>query len=194
MYQVIHDASHSVINMYPLVIRVSQKETTMTKHDITGFFAVDPLKFTQAPLRAERTHSLNASPEKVWGLISDHEKLPTYISFVQKVTVDNSNASAANGVGAVRTCNIGEIALIEEIRLWEPNRALAYAVRDGNPMGMTGHLGVATLAPNETGGTTVRWQAYFDHPDVDMMTAQVQGGYQQGISGLIEIFGGTEDN
>lgn len=59
-------------------------------------------------------------------------------------------------------------------------------------MGMTGHLGVATLAPNKTGTTTVRWQAYFDHPDVEMMTTQVQGGVQQGISGLIEVFGGTE--
>ena len=164
----------------------------MTKHDMTGFFQVDPLKFTQAPLRAERTVSLNASPDKVWALISDHEKLPTYLSFVQKVTVDNANATTANGVGAVRTCSIGDIALIEDIRLSEANRALAYSVQDGNPMGMTGHLGVALLAANETGGTTVRWQAYFDHPDVDMMTAQVQGGLQQGISGLIEIFGGAE--
>ncbi len=114
------------------------------------------------------------------------------MSFVQKVTVDNATASTANGVGAVRTCSVGDIALIEEIRLSEPNRALAYAVRDGNPMGMTGHLGVAQLAPNQTGGTTVRWQAYFDHPDVDMMTKQVQGGLQKGNSGLIEIFGGAE--
>ena len=53
---------------------------------------------------------MNASSEKVWGLISDYEKLPTYLSFVQKITADNSNASDANGVGAVRTCRIGEIA------------------------------------------------------------------------------------
>ena len=101
----------------------------MTKHDMTGFFQVDPLKFTQAPLRAERTVSLNASPDKVWALISDHEKLPTYLSFVQKVTVDNANATTANGVGAVRTCSIGDIALIEDIRLSEANRALAGLLR-----------------------------------------------------------------
>ncbi len=39
----------------------------MTKHDMTGFFPVDPRKFTQAPLRAERTVSLNAPPLKRFG-------------------------------------------------------------------------------------------------------------------------------
>ena len=164
----------------------------MTKHDMTGFFEVDPLRFTQAPLRAEQTVSLNAPPEEVWALISDHEKLPMYLSFVQKVTVDNSNASTANGVGAVRNCSIGAMALEEEIRVWEPNRALAYGLREGNPMGMSGHLGVVLLAPNETGGTTVRWQFYFNHPDADMMATQAAGALQQGLSGLIEIFGGAE--
>jgi carbon monoxide dehydrogenase subunit G len=163
----------------------------MTKHDITGFFPVDPLNFTKAPLRVEQTVSLNATPDKVWALISDHEKLPKYLSFVQEVTIDNTNASVANGVGAVRTCNIGDIQLVEDIRLWETNLALAYSVLDGNPMGMTGHLGVAQLTPTGSGGTTLRWQAYFDHPDVDMMTGQVQGGFQAGNIGLVEIFGGS---
>ena len=71
---------------------------------------------SSAPSR-RANHTLNVSPEKVWGLISDHEKLPTYLSFVQKITVDNSNASDANGVGAVCTCRIGEITLIEDIQL-----------------------------------------------------------------------------
>lgn len=153
---------------------------------------MDPLKFTQAPLRVERTISLNAGPEKVWALVSDHEKIPTYLPLIEKVTVDNSNASTANGVGAVRICSLGDMALKEEIRLWEPNRALAYALSEDNPMGITGHLGVVLMAPNKTGGTTVRWQFYFNHPDVDMMTTQTQGALQQGISGLIEVFGGTE--
>ena len=148
--------------------------------------------FTQAPLRAERTFSLNARPEKVWALVSDHQKIPTYLPLVEKVTVDNSNASTANGVGAVRICSIGDMALNEEIRIWEPNRALAYALSEDNPMGITGHLGVVLMAPNKTGGTTVRWQFYFNQSDVDMMTTQTQGALQQGISGLIEAFGGTE--
>ena len=80
----------------------------------------------------------------------------------------------------------------EEIRLSKPNRALAYSLREGNPMGMSGHLGVVLLASNETGGTTVRWQFYFNHPDVDIMVTQTAGALQQGLSGLIEIFGGAE--
>ena len=84
------------------------------------------------------------------------------------------------------------MALEEEIRVWKPNCAQAYGLREGNPMGMSGHLAVVLLAPNETGGTTVRFQHYFNHPDVDMMATQVAGALQQGISGLIEVFGGTE--
>ena len=164
----------------------------MTNQDTAQFYKLDPLEFTKAPLRAERTVTLNAPPEKVWALISDHEKLPTYLPMIAKVTIDNSHASTANGVGAVRTCSIGDMALEEEIRVWKPNRALAYGVREGNPMGMSGHLGVMLLAPNETGGTTVRFKQNFNHSDVDMMATQVAGGLQQGISGLLEIFGGAE--
>ena len=218
----------------------------MTKQDTAQLFKLDPLQFTKAPLRAEQTVSLNAPPEKVWALISDHEKLPTYLSMVEKVTVDNSIASTANGVGAVRSCSIGAMTLEEEIQIWKPNRALAYALREGNPMGMSGHLaargkspaafdqrcippgyvvhrsntarilpllalprgriaglgatqdfhhgllGVVLLAPDETGGTTVRWQQYFNHPDADMMATQVADAIQLGISGLLEIFGGAK--
>jgi len=171
---------------------IPNNRKTMTKQDTAQSYKLDPLEFTKAPLRAEQTVSLNAPPEKVWALVSDHEKIPTYLSMIEKVTVDNSNASTANGVGAVRNCSIGAMALEEEIRVWEPNRALAYGLREGNPMGMSGHLGVVLLAPNETGGTTVRWQFYFNHPDADMMATQAAGALQQGLSGLIEIFGGAE--
>jgi len=41
----------------------------------------------------------------------------------------------------------------EEVLLWNPDHALAYGLPDGNPMGMSGHLGVVLLAANETGGT-----------------------------------------
>jgi uncharacterized protein YndB with AHSA1/START domain len=167
-----------------------KEKQTMTSHDTAQFFKLDPLKFTKAPLRAEKVVTLNAPPEKVWALLSDHEKLPTYVPMISKVTVDNSHASTADGVGAVRTCSIGDMAIEEEIRLFEPNRVLAYGLRDGNPMGMSGHLGVMLLASNDTGGTTVRFQQYFNHPDVDMMATQVNGGLDQGINGLVKIFGG----
>jgi carbon monoxide dehydrogenase subunit G len=165
---------------------------TIAKRDSTIFPQVDPLEFTRAPLRAEQTFSLNAPPEKVWALVSDYEKLPTYLSFVDKVTVDNSSAATANGVGAVRTCSIGDSTLFEDVRLWEPNRALAYSLRDGNPTGLTGHLGLVVMAPNKTGGTTVRWQFYFDHADVETVAPQLQSALQQGVSGLIEVFGGRD--
>ena len=164
----------------------------MTKQDTTDFIQVDPRKFTDAPLRAERTFTLNAPPEKVWALISDHEKVPTYLSMVEKVTVDNSHAVTLSGVGAVRTCTISGMAFEEEMRLWEPNRALVYSLHEGNPVGMTGHLAVALLAPNKTGGTTVRWQFHFNHPDADTMATQSAAALQQAVSGLIEVFGGAE--
>jgi hypothetical protein len=48
------------------------------------------------------------------------------------------------------------------------------------------------MAPNKTGGTTVRWQFYFDHADVETVAPQLQSALQQGVSGLIEVFGGRD--
>ena len=164
----------------------------MNKQDTPQFFKLNPLEFTKAPLRAEQSISVNASPEMVWALVSDHQKVPMYLPMIEKVTVDNSNASTENGVGAIKHCSIGDMTWQEEILLWNPDLALAYGMPDGNPMGMSGHLGLVLLAANETGGTTLCWQFYFNHPDVDAMVAQTQGALQQGLSGLIEIFGGTQ--
>jgi carbon monoxide dehydrogenase subunit G len=164
----------------------------MTSQDNTDFFDLDPLKFTKAPLRAEQTVSLNAPPDKVWALISDHEKTPTYLPMIARVTVDNSRASIMNGVGAVRACTMGDMTLEEEIKFWKPSRAMAYGLSDSNTVGMKGHLGVVLLASNRTGGTDVRWKFYFDHPEVEMMTTQARGALEQGMAGLVEIFGGTQ--
>jgi len=164
----------------------------MNKQDTPQFFKLNPLEFTKAPLRAEQSMSVNASPEMVWALVSDHQKVPMYLPMIEKVTVDNSNASTENGVGAIKHCSIGDMTWQEEILLWNPDLALAYGLPDGNPMGMSGHLGLVLLAANETGGTTLCWQFYFNHPDVDAMVAQTEGALQQGLSGLIKIFGGTQ--
>ena len=164
----------------------------MNKQDTPQFFKLNPLEFTKAPLRAEQSISVNASPEMVWALVSDHQKVPMYLPMIEKVTVDNSNASTENGVGAIKHCSIGDMTWQEEILLWNPDLALAYGMPDGNPMGMSGHLGLVLLAANETGGTTLCWQFYFNHPDVDAMVSQTEGALQQGLSGLIEIFGGAE--
>jgi carbon monoxide dehydrogenase subunit G len=161
----------------------------MKKLDTAQFFKLNPLEFTKAPLRAEQSISLNASPEKVWALVSDHQKVPTYLPMIEKVTVDNSNASTENGIGAIKHCSIGDMTWQEEVLLWNPDRAKAYGLPDGNPMGMNGHLAVVRLAANETGGTSVSWQFYFNHPDVDVMVAQTEGALQQGLCGLVEIFG-----
>jgi len=63
------------------------------------------------------------------------------------------NASTENEVGAIKHCSIGDMTWQEEVLLWNPDHALAYGLPDGNPMGMSGHLGVVLLAANETGGT-----------------------------------------
>jgi carbon monoxide dehydrogenase subunit G len=152
---------------------------------------IDPAQYTSAPLRAEATFQLDAPPKEVWALMSDHEAMPSYMPMVHKVTVDNSKAGTKGGVGAVRTCSIGDDAFHEEIRLSKPNEALGYSVLDGNAMGFSDHFAVVLLAAGGDGGTTVQWKLWFNHPEPGKMAAQVNQMLDMVAKGLAEKFAGA---
>ena len=127
----------------------------------------------------------------MWNLVSNHEAMPSYMP-VKEVTVDNSQADVPNGEGAVRSCDLGDTKVIEDIVLWQPEQAFAYALRDGNDFGITNHLGVLLLAPGMNGGTRFRWQLYFDHPQPDAISEGIRESLGPGIEALIAEFGGTK--
>ncbi len=150
---------------------------------------IDVSAFTSAPLRYSTQVHLDAKPDAVWALVSDHEALPTYFAPVKTVTVDNSKATRENGVGAVRSCNLMGQDLREDIRLFEPGRALGYSVVHGGVPGVTDHFGLVSLRPDGD-GTLLTWSQYFDHPEPEPVVKQIGGLLGMAETGLIEKFGG----
>lgn len=145
--------------------------------------------YTSAPLQHTLALELEATPEEVWALISDHEALPTFFPLINKVTVDNSSAASPGGVGAVRSCSLGEMQLTESVRVFEPGEAFGYSVVKGGMPGVTNHLGLITLSPKGT-TTVVRWETYFDHPEPMAVTAQIGKLLSVAGDGLVKKFGG----
>jgi len=144
---------------------------------------------TAAPLRYALNVRLDARPDAVWALLSDHEALPTFFAPVTKVTVDNTGASTPNGVGAVRSCNLMGSELTENILIFEPNKALGYSVVKGGLPGVTDHLGLVRLQADGD-GTIVRWEQYFNHPDPKPVVGEIGKLMAIAGDGLIKKFGG----
>ncbi len=147
--------------------------------------------YTSARLQYSIELKLDANPDKVWELISDHEALPTYLPAIKKVKVIQEGTSTPNGVGAVRSCNLMGNDLVENIRIFEPGKLFGYSVVKGGMPGVADHLGLIRLAPTGD-GTKLVWEQYFSSegdpaPVVAMITPlMVMAG-----NGLIEKFGGA---
>ena len=164
-------------------------ETQPMAKTMTKTTTISASDYTSAPLQHTLTLELEATPEEVWALISDHEALPTFFPLINKVTVDNSSAASPGGVGAVRSCSLGEMQLTESIRVFEPGRAFGYSVVKGGMPGVTNHLGLIRLSPKGT-TTVVRWETYFDHPEPTAVTAQIGKLLSVAGDGLVKKFGG----
>ena len=130
-------------------------------------------KLTGAPLQISKNILIPASTKQVFAFVSNHEELPKLLPMIHEVKVDQSNAKVKNGVGCVRTCTMADgNALSEEIVLWQPGKAYAYAIADGNMMGLESHVGVMTVsrAGNQT---RLSWYQYFDHQNPEMVKPQI---------------------
>jgi hypothetical protein len=96
---------------------------------------------------AVRTTEVAASPGEVWAALAAFDRLSEW-----SPDVDHSSylTEQVDGIGAARRVQVGRTVLVERITVWDPPRALAYALEGLPPVigGATNHW---TLRPSGTG-------------------------------------------
>lgn len=148
---------------------------------------------TQAPLQLTKAVKIAAGPEEVFAKLTDYAAMPGWFPGMTEVVTDNSAAEAENGTGAVRVCSFGPERMTEDIVLFEPPAKLAYAVRDGNFMGMSGHLALITVEPEE-GGSLVTWRQFFEHPDAEAFNEQGGAMLEAALNNVSSHFRATQSS
>ncbi len=105
----------------------------------------------------ECTAHIEASPERVFELISDHEGMARW-SDAREVVLRHPGYPAPNGVGAVRVIRARGVAVEEEVVAYDPPKRMEYRVTAGIPV--RDHHGEIVLEP-VAGGTQVVWRVRF---------------------------------
>ncbi|SOD73838.1 carbon monoxide dehydrogenase subunit G [Jatrophihabitans sp. GAS493] len=103
------------------------------------------------------THEIDASPQKVWDLVADHEGMSAW-SPVRSVTLEKEGAPDRNGVGAIRVLRLAGPPLREQITAFEPTHHLAYRMLSGAPV--TDYTGEINVTPSGAGSRLV-WSVQF---------------------------------
>lgn len=80
-------------------------------------------------LHTIRSARVMAGPDAVWEVLSALDQIS---SWAEDVDHSALTTSATGGVGAARRVQVGRLALIETVTIWEPDRELAYTI-DGLP-------------------------------------------------------------
>ncbi|MEL6106528.1 MAG: SRPBCC family protein [Planctomycetota bacterium] len=156
---------------------------------LVGSFDVDAK--TTAPLQLVAQVRLLAEPGKVFKLLERYEAMPKWMPVLQEVNVDRSGSNGSSGVGCNRSCKLKNgMTVTESIVGFEPNNFIAYSLTRDNPMGLKGHLALATVEPHPEGGTLLTWRQYFDHPDSAQMNQMMSDMLLTGYDALLKGFGG----
>jgi uncharacterized protein YndB with AHSA1/START domain len=101
-------------------------------------------------MQATSTATVNASPDVVWSILSDHEGMAHWAPGL-KVELRTEGATERNGVGAVRAISAPgpAPAIVEEVTAYEPNTLLGYKALSGVPL--RNYRGEVVLSSNGTG-------------------------------------------
>ncbi len=131
------------------------------------------------------TGRIDASPDKVWALISDFGGIDAYFPPVTR------SEGSGSGVGMERQCTFPDGAQISEtlLEMDHDARSLKYDVHDPNPFPFEGYT--ATMRVNDLGGgsSELVWSAEYtatgmsDQEVADML----DGLFQQGVDGLRKL-------
>lgn len=100
-----------------------------------------------------------ASPEAVWGLLSDSSSWPDWGIWSAR-TLEREGTPAPEGVGAIRTLTSGRTTVREEITGYAEPERVSYRLLGGIPT-VRNYDATVTLAPDGD-GTRIRWHAEFD--------------------------------
>lgn len=109
--------------------------------------------------RAELTEQLPFAREKVFELISDHNRLGDLIGLPVKRIRDSDQADP-NGTGSVRWIGIGPVGIEETIITFEPDHLIEYTVTSFSAF--RNHLGRIRLAERPDTTTWMQYTVEFD--------------------------------
>lgn len=129
-----------------------------------------------------------SSPDKVWTVISDHERIPEW-SPARSVKI----VSAPNGpgVGVVRRIEFGPgVSVDEEVLCYDPPHRYVYRAIRGLPANY--HLGEMRVEPTSDGGTQLFWTVTIGAkaPFVaEMATAMIRRGFNDALKRLGRVLG-----
>ena len=107
-------------------------------------------------LRGEGSASVSAAPDKVWAMLLDPATLKAAIPgcrHVERIDDSRFRADVTIGIGPVKGRYRAEVTLSEP----DPPRAVTLGGRAEGALGFGEGEGRITLAPNDRGGTTVRY-------------------------------------
>lgn len=121
-------------------------------------FAPNPAPVT----RASATAFTSAPPERVWEVLTDHDRMSEWSPFSSSKVV--SRPSDGGEVGTVRRLSggPGRLGVTETMVVAEEPNRLEYTAK-GAPLQWMYH-GFVSLEPTPGGGTTVMWEAQFRTP------------------------------
>lgn len=112
-------------------------------------------------VRVERI--IDASPEEIFRVISEHENTHLWIKEVEKVSLLKKGENK-NGSGALRQVKFTPklwSVIDEEILEFSPNKKYTYKIVKGMP-GLINHLGSWTLSEVNNTCTKVVWEVHFE--------------------------------
>jgi hypothetical protein len=141
-------------------------------------------QFIDAPRQANYALFLKAAVDPVFTCVTSHEMICDLVPGIQNVSVQETET------GTIRCCDYGNDMLLQErIVLWKPPNYFAYQALTPNPFGLWNHLALISCQANGS-GTTLTWQHYFEHDDLQVMNLMIDDMFGVMWLKLIDRFGG----
>jgi uncharacterized protein YndB with AHSA1/START domain len=127
--------------------------------------------YTTAPLQLHKSIFVKATPDEVFKTLAHHTAMPEWFPGMTAVRIACDHAKEEGGAGTVRYCAFGEQEMTEDIVVSEAPKLLAYAIRDGNFMGLSEHFALVTVT-SQNDGSLVSWSQFFNHPYPEVFNEQ----------------------
>jgi uncharacterized protein YndB with AHSA1/START domain len=127
------------------------------------------------------TREIAASPETVFGVLTDHRKY-SELTPVRKSVLEREGETDVNGVGAIRKLTVAGPPMREEVIAFEAPSRFSYTVLSGLPV--RDHVGTVELSAADVGTRMV--YAVRTQPTLPVVGFAVVAAIKQAIKGLID--------
>jgi hypothetical protein len=121
---------------------------------------------------------------KLFALLSDHEKMGPILGANVKRTRDGKDS--LNGLGSVRTLNIGPLPGFDEtVTAFEKDKLVEYKITRGSPL--KNHKGVMQFYPSGSGGSRLHYTIEFESKIPllgPVVRAVLEGSIRRGLKKL----------